>query len=135
MKVLLDTHFVLWLLRASRRLDEHGWLDRYRPWGVSPVSLLEIAFLAEIGRLEVSNPELTDRILDDHRFVVDEVPLLALVRAAIALHWTRDPFDRLLAAHSEARRVPLVTLDRGLRRHHALIVRELRGGRTRQEES
>jgi PIN domain nuclease of toxin-antitoxin system len=120
---------VLWILLGSRRLEEHPWLDRYRPWGLSPVSLLEIAFLAEIGRVEVTNPELTDRLLDDPRFVVDEVPLLALVRAAIPSTWTRDPFDRLLAAHSEARRVPLVTLDGGLRRHHPLIARELRAER------
>jgi PIN domain nuclease of toxin-antitoxin system len=130
MKVLLDTHFVLWILLGSRRLQSHPWLDRYRPWGLSPVSLLEIAFLAEIGRVEVTNPELTDRLLDDPRFVVDEVPLLALVRVAIAATWTRDPFDRLLAAHSEARRVPLVTLDTTLRRHYPLIARELRAERS-----
>ncbi len=126
MKVLLDTHFVLWILLGSRRLDDHPWLDRYRPWGLSPVSLLEIAFLAEVGRVEVSNPELTDRLLDDPRFIVDEVPLLPLVRAAISSSWTRDPFDRLLAAHSESRRVPLATLDVAMHRHHGLIVRELR---------
>jgi PIN domain nuclease of toxin-antitoxin system len=81
------------------------------------------------GRVEATNPELTDRLLDDPRFVIDEVPLLALIRAAISSTWTRDPFDRVLAAHSVARRVPLVTLDGGLRRHHAFIARELRDGR------
>jgi PIN domain nuclease of toxin-antitoxin system len=129
-RVLLDTHFLLWILLGSRRLGPYSWIDHYRPWGVSPISLLEIAFLAEIGRLEVENPELTDRLLDDPRFVVDEVPLLPLVRNAIALTWTRDPFDRLLAAHSEARRAPLITLDRTLRRYHPLIVRELRAERS-----
>jgi PIN domain nuclease of toxin-antitoxin system len=126
MKVLLDTHFVLWIVAGSRRLADHPWLERYRPWGLSPITLLEIAFLGEVGRLEVRNPELTDRLLDDGRFVVDEVPLLALVRAAIPMAWTRDPFDRLLAAHSQARRAPLATLDASLRRHHDPIVRELR---------
>jgi PIN domain nuclease of toxin-antitoxin system len=126
MKALLDTHFVLWILLSSKRLADHPWLERYRPWGLSPVSLLEIAFLGEVGRIEVRYPDLTDRLLEDSRFAVDEVALLPLVRTAIDLDWTRDPFDRLLAAHSEARRVPLITLDRGLRRNHGLIVKELR---------
>lgn len=129
MKLLLDTHFLIWILLQSQRLDEFPWLDRYRPWGISPISLLEIQFLAEVGRLEVRNPELTERVSGDPRFVVDEVPTVALVRHALELGWTRDPFDRLLAAHSAARRTPLATVDRRIREHHGLLARELGGRR------
>lgn len=124
---LLDTHFVLWIALGSERLAEHPWVDRYRPWGVSPVSFLEIQFLAEVQRLSVRNPEFTDRLMADSRFVVDEAPLVSLVRHALLLEWTRDPFDRLLAAHSSARRVPLLTLDKNIRDHHRLIPGELQG--------
>lgn len=126
MTVLLDTHFVIWLTLQSRRLSEFPWLDRYRPWGVSPISLLEIQYLAEIGRVEVRNPAFTDQLLNDPRFIVDEVPLLSLVRHALELSWTRDPFDRLLTAHSATRRISLCTTDRLIRTHHPLIVDELR---------
>lgn len=126
MTVLLDTHFLLWIVLDLPRIDEFSWLERYRPWGVSPVSFLEVQFLAEAGRLEARTPELMDAVGVDPRFVVDEVPLLTLVRKAVPLAWTRDPFDRLLAAHSEARRAPLCTVDRTLRREHGLVVRELR---------
>ena len=125
MRTILDTHFLLWLVTGSSRLDEFGWLDRYRPWGVSPVSLLEIQFLSEVGRVSVRNPEFVEALASDPRFVVDEVPLTPLVRHALPLQWTRDPFDRLLAAHSRARRVPLCTVDAEIRKHHPLIVREL----------
>lgn len=125
MTALLDTHFLIWLTLGSARLAEFPWLEKYQPWGVSPVALLEIQFLAEVGRLEVRNPFFTEAVLEDERFTVDEVPLLALVRNALDLAWTRDPFDRLLAAHSSARRIPLCTADRLLRAHHRLIVREL----------
>ena len=111
MTVLLDTHFVIWLTLQSRRLAEFPWLDRYRPWGVSPISLLEIQYLAEIGRVEVRNPEFTDQLLNDPRFIVDEVSLLSLVRRALELSWTRDPFDRLLVAHSLYRGWKLATGD------------------------
>jgi len=123
--LLLDTHFLIWLVLGSDRLAEFPWLDRYRPWGVSPVSFLEIQFLAEIGRLSVSNPEFTSAVMDDPRFSVDDIALVALVRHGLKLGWTRDPFDRLLAAHSLARRVPLCSLDRRVRGHHRLVVEEL----------
>jgi PIN domain nuclease of toxin-antitoxin system len=123
---LLDTHFLIWLVLGSRRLAQFPWLKRYCPWGVSPVSLLEIQFLYEVGRLEVQNPGFTDALLDDTRFIVDEVPLLALVRHAIGFSWTRDPFDRLLAAHSAARRTPFCTTDRAIQAHYSLLVPEVR---------
>lgn len=45
---------------------------------------------------------------------------------AVGLFWTRDPSDRLRAAHSEARRVPLAALDHRFRAHHRLLPQELR---------
>ena len=126
MKTLLDTHFLLWLVLDVPRVDEFPWLAEYRPWGVSPISLLEVQFLAEVGRLDVRQPEFTEARGRDPRFIIDEVPLVSLIEKALPLTWTRDPFDRLLAAHSEARRVPLCTLDRRIRQEHQLLVRELR---------
>lgn len=123
---LLDTHLLLWTVLGSRRLAALPWLDRYRPWTVSPVSLLEVAFLAEIGRLELKSPEFFDTVRADPRFTVDEVPLVLLVRHAIGESWTRDPFDRLLVGHSSARRLPLVTVDETILQHYPLVVRELR---------
>lgn len=125
MNVLLDTHFLLWIVLDVPRIDGFPWLERYRPWGVSPVSLLEVQFLAEANRLEVRQPEFADAIARDPRFILDEVGLVSLIQKALPLAWTRDPFDRLLAAHSEARRVPLCTLDRRMREVHRLIVDEL----------
>jgi PIN domain nuclease of toxin-antitoxin system len=125
MNLLLDTHFLLWILLGSGRLAEFPWLDRYRPWGVSPISLLEIQFLSEVGHVEVRDPEFYDTLRADRRFVVDEAPLLGLVEKAVGLSWTRDPFDRLLAAHSLARRVPFCTLDRSVRQHHPWLPAEL----------
>jgi PIN domain nuclease of toxin-antitoxin system len=125
MTLLLDTHFLIWLVLGSKRLAEFPWLDRHRPWAVSPVSFLEIQFLAEVGRLSVRNPEFTNTVMDDTRFTVDDIPLAAIVRHALSLNWTRDPFDRLLVAHSSARRVALCTTDRGIRSHHRLITPEI----------
>jgi PIN domain nuclease of toxin-antitoxin system len=124
--LLLDTHFLIWLVLRSERLAEFPWIDRHRPWGVSPVSFLEIQFLAEIGRLAVRNPEFMRAVMDDARFTVDDVPRVTVVRHALSLDWTRDPFDRLLVAHSAARRVAFCTLDRRIRARHPILPPELR---------
>jgi PIN domain nuclease of toxin-antitoxin system len=123
--ILLDTHFLVWLVLESKRLIKFPWLDRYRPWGVSPVSFLEIQFLAEVGRLSVKNPEFTNKVMNDRRFIVDDIPLETLIRHALWLEWTRDPFDRLLVAHSTARRVAFCTTDRAIRSHHRILPAEI----------
>lgn len=125
MTLLLDTHFLLWAVLGLPRMDAFPWLERYRPWGVSPISLLELKFLSEVGRLELDEVGFVQALRRDPRFILDEVPLMALVAHALPLTWTRDPFDRLLAAHSAARRTPLATLDRTMRREHRLLAPEL----------
>jgi PIN domain nuclease of toxin-antitoxin system len=126
MNLLLDTHFLLWLVTGAARLDEFPWLEKYEPWGISPVSLLEVQYLAGAGRLRVDTRRFVDALQRDPRFVLDEVPLLALIEQALPLSWTRDPFDRLLVAHSAARRTALCTVDREIRSRHALLPAELR---------
>lgn len=125
MSILLDTHFLLWVVLGAARLERYPWLERYRPWGVSPISFLEIQFLHEVGRLRVQSPEFGRAVRKDPRFVVDEAPLLALVESALPLDWTRDPFDRLLCGHSRARRVPLCSVDGGVRANHSPLLAEL----------
>ena len=92
---------------------------------MSPISLLEIEFLPEVGRLSVKNPEFTNSVMNDSRFIIDDLPVETLISHALSLGWTRDPFDRLLVAHSSARRVAFCTMDRGIRDHHRFILAEL----------
>ena len=124
MRALLDTHVLLWVVLGSRRVQELPWLERYRPWGVSPISLLEIQFLSEIGRIEVESG-FQEALASDPRFEIDEAPLASLVKAALPLGWTRDPFDRLLVAHSNLRRAPFCTVDRAIRANHRILPPEL----------
>lgn len=45
---------------------------------------------------------------------VAQIGFAPLCATAVGLTWTRDPFDRLLAAHSIAAGLPLLTKDRSL---------------------
>jgi PIN domain nuclease of toxin-antitoxin system len=126
MTCLLDTHFIVWIVSNSKRLKAHPWLQDHEPWGVSPVSLLEIQLLAEIGKLHIDNPRFTTQLMSDPRFQVDDVPLTSLIQRSLEISWTRDPFDRLIVAHSLVRRVPLCTVDKTLLENHKLVAPELR---------
>jgi len=125
MKCLLDTHFLLWITIDAPRLAEFPWLERYAVWGVSPVSFLEVQYLADVGKLSADIDAFTSAVMSDSRFIVDELPLLTLIERALPLSWTGDPFDRLLVAHSSARRSPFCSVDLKIRRNHSLVPREL----------
>ena len=64
--------------------------------------------------------------MTDRRFGVDEVSVVALIQRALDLDWTRDPFDRLIAAHSRLRRAPLCSVDSVILANHKLLLPELR---------
>ena len=109
--ILLDTNAVIWL--------DQGHL-RARPLArksvslyVSPATLLELQFLEEAGRIRLPKRDAQALALDD-RWVVDDPPAAAWFGVALDMAWTRDPFDRLLAAHARLRGWRLATADASL---------------------
>jgi len=107
--ILLDTSAVLFLLAGHRRarpLRPHAGRLRF-----TPVALLELQFLKEIGRGIFTTDRPADAVAEDPRWTVDDPPLSSLIRHALELSWTRDPFDRLIAAHAVHRGWRLATSD------------------------
>jgi PIN domain nuclease of toxin-antitoxin system len=125
MKCLLDTHFLIWITSGNKRLRQFPWLQRYQPWGVSPASFLEIQLLSEIGKIRLGS-KFMETLRSDSRFVIDEASYVAIALKSLELSWTRDPFDRLIAGHSLARRSPLCSMDSIILENHRLLVPELR---------
>ena len=78
---------------------------------ISPANLLEIQFLLEAQRIRLRPGMSVDDFLSDGRWVLDDPPAAAWFDVAQGLTWTRDPFDRLLAAHSQYRGWKLATGD------------------------
>ncbi|MCB1035611.1 MAG: PIN domain-containing protein [Acidobacteria bacterium] len=119
MKAFLDTH-------AAVALEE-GALEVFGPAStdlleraalfLSPVVSLELAFLAEIGRLTVEPDEVAAGLHSKLGVTLSEDPIAAVIREAMGLTWTRDPFDRLLVATARLHRAPLITRDRNLHEH------------------
>ena len=106
--ILLDTNALIWLEQGHARA--RPLLKDRRRLYLSPASLLELQFLHETGRIRVDVAPVS-ALGDDERWTVDEPAASAWFLRATDLIWTRDPFDRLIAAHALLRRWRLATGD------------------------
>ncbi|HEX7245549.1 MAG TPA: type II toxin-antitoxin system VapC family toxin [Solirubrobacterales bacterium] len=119
MLILLDTHIVGWLYEgADRRIPTtvRELIESGEPY-VSPVVELELTFLHEVGRVTEPAAAPLGALRRTIGLRVADVSLASIVGAAIDVSWTRDPFDRLIAAQAIVADVPLVTADRTILEH------------------
>lgn len=109
--ILLDTNAILWVQVGHRRVAR---LLRAERLYASPVSRLELALLVEIGKLRLKDGAGVAQLMGDDRWTVDEPSAGDWFERSGDLSWTRDPFDRLLAAHALLRDWRLATADERL---------------------
>jgi len=116
MRLLLDTHALLWWLDGDRRLSRRARkaiASESNSILVSAVSAWEITTKARLGKL----PGATDVAADvavcvsSQGFVPLDITLLHAQRAGNLSQPHRDPFDRMLVAQSQIEDVALVTDD------------------------
>jgi PIN domain nuclease of toxin-antitoxin system len=120
MDLILDTHVLLWMLLADKRLGERQKQLLESPSNrihVSAVSAFEIATKVRIGKLPEARGIARDfeRICRDFDYLKLDVTEVHGLRGGQLDGRHRDPFDRLLAAQSIVEGMPLVTGDPGFK--------------------
>lgn len=126
MRLLLDTHILLWWLRDDRKLtrETEGYISSSEnEVFISAVSTWEIAIKQSIGRLTVNLQEF-DLAISKSGFNILSITMPhTLAVAALPMHHS-DPFDRLLVAQSIVEPMRIVTHDEtvGLYGDHILVV-------------
>lgn len=85
--------------KISRKAQK--WLDRSELL-ISPIVLLEIQLLAEIGRVKMSSEDVLRKITFELGVKVCDLPFIHVIEAAQTEHRTRDPFDRKVVTHAKA---------------------------------
>jgi PIN domain nuclease of toxin-antitoxin system len=114
MKLLLDTHVVLWWVRDDRRLNaaaRKAIATADIVW-VSAVTASEVAIKVSLRRLRLNEPLAVTVAADD----LTELPVTfkhANELSVLPFHHT-DPFDRLLVAQARVEGATIVTHDRAL---------------------
>ncbi len=122
--IMLDTHIVVALYDgrttglSNKALSA---IDRQSVW-MSPAVLLELELLHEIGRVRIGAAAIAAHMESQLSIRVAGERFRDVASEALALAFTRDPFDRLIVAHAALLKAALVTHDSLLARHYSCVL-------------
>jgi PIN domain nuclease of toxin-antitoxin system len=116
MRLLLDTHTLLWWLDGDARLSKRARAaigDARTVCLVSAASAWEITTKARLGKLPGALEVAADLsgCLRSQQFTPLDITVDHAQRAGSLPGAHRDPFDRMLIAQSQAENLPLVSND------------------------
>lgn len=128
MKLLLDTHVLLWSATDPQRLASGvraALEDGTNDVRVSVVSAWEIAIKQSLGKLELPSPaeQWLPQVLARTGFEVAELGLAAALRVRGLAWHHRDPFDRLIVAHALQEGCTIVTHDDAFAAYGVAVLR------------
>ena len=114
MRVLLDTHTLLWAVTGDKRLSRvaHDILAAFsNEVYVSAASAWEISTKYRLGKLPDAESLAgnVDRIVEQLGFQELPVSIQHAQRAGSLPGVHRDPFDRMLIAQAQAENLPLIS--------------------------
>lgn len=123
MKLLVDTHLLLWWLADDARLPGKArdmLSDDQNEICVSVASLWEIVLKMDKGKLKVNPSELLNEIHANQFNVVPIEAAHTLTYARLPQHH-HDPFDRMLVAQATSESLRLLTHDPQLRNYGEVV--------------
>ena len=115
MKILLDTHLLLWAAGMPERLPPRVRALIARPETkpmVSAASLWEVAIKSRLGRADFSvDPRLLRRGLLENGYAELDVTGAHATAVDLLPPIHKDPFDRILVAQAQIEGITLLTTD------------------------
>lgn len=120
----LDTHVVVWLFsKEIEKLSPKALeLIEESELYVSPMVVLELEFLHEIGRLTYASEAIVKSLSDSIDLKVSEESFDKVAYESVKQNWTRDPFDRIIVAQAMCENAQLLTKDRKILEHFGQAV-------------
>ena len=123
--IYLDTHVILWLFARKgeglsvRALD---LIEGETEITISPMVLLELEYLHEIGRTTLGSKPVYDYLHERIGLKVCKHAFADVIKASTKQSWTRDPFDRIITGQAAIGSNALVTKDKAIREHYEYAV-------------
>lgn len=119
MLAVADTHTILWYIFADARLSSTAknlihTATSSNQIGISSISLAEIVYLAEKGKIAVNSLTEFLRVIDQSGGILVEIPFnrdIVKAMSRIARSTVPDMPDRMIAATALYLSVPLVSRD------------------------
>jgi|SRR5579884_1544320 len=124
MRILLDTHLMLWWLASDRRLPKQAErliTDSDNEVYVSAASVWEIAIKSALGRIEGDVTEI-EAALEPSGLIQLPINGKHAVQVSKLPLYHQDPFDRMLVAQSLVEPMRLLTHDRILERYGEMVI-------------
>jgi PIN domain nuclease of toxin-antitoxin system len=118
--IYLDTNVLLWLAGAPEQLSPSAKaaIDEHELLLFSPMVELEVEFLYEIGRIQRPATEVITHLRGVLNLKACDRSFASVAAKARELKWTRDPFDRLIAAQAALGADALLTRDKIIRANY-----------------
>jgi PIN domain nuclease of toxin-antitoxin system len=125
-RLLLDTHVLLWALIEPKRLsaEVQSLLENLDHEALfSAASIWEMSIKADLGRADFQGaPRMIVEAAQATGFIELPVRAAAALKVAALPHHHRDPFDRLLVAQAMTEPAALYTADAQLGAYSELVV-------------
>ena len=124
MRLLLDTHVLLWWLADDRRLkgpERRAIADRGALVYVSAVTVWEIAIKRSLGRLDLDVEVLEQELLSGEMIELPTKWRHAKATAALP-HYHEDPFDRMLVAQAQTEGLTVVSYDKAFKDYDVALL-------------
>ena len=116
MKLLIDTHALLWWAQGDPRLSERAralMSDTDNDLWISMASVWELSIKVGLNKLRLKDSvvSMIRRLVADEGFQLMTIQLTHFEALADLEHHHRDPFDRMLVAQARLEEHSIVTKD------------------------
>nr|WP_228017023.1 type II toxin-antitoxin system VapC family toxin [Synechocystis sp. LEGE 06083] len=125
-KLLFDTHIILWYLEGNTNLNRNLIPVIKNPQNklhASMASLWEVSIKVGLGKLLLDRPfcELKENLKENDFKIIDITFSDTLCNESLPLHH-RDPFDRILISQAISRSMTLVSQDSKFKQYPVKIL-------------
>lgn len=120
MSCFLDTHIAIWLY--EKRLDllsekAKQFIEKNDLF-ISPAVKLEIEYLFEIEKIKDNSETICSFLEKNIDLRIENSSFLEIIKISLNEKWTRDPFDRIIVAHSKLKDYTLISKDKKINKNY-----------------